>query len=153
MMIQWLGLVEGVPAMPQNAAAPDAETFLRALFLRVCQIDVGQCNPGMETQDDTHRTVQGHCGRQETGFRWTRTTQMEDSTTDHMLIDTYGLPGIELRWSYLLYKSGYDYRFSHLRLQVAFINDLVQAQFNQCWLDTFALPPIFQAEHVGEDAQ
>jgi hypothetical protein len=151
MTLQWYTLVKGFPSMPVNSDSADAETFLRTLFQRVCRVNVGACEVEREAQDATTRIVEGYCGTREIGFRWTRQIQVADSATDHMLITTFGLPRMELRWAYLLCKSGYDYRFSHLWLQVGFANDLVQAQFNQCWVDIFAVQPHFQAKIVEGD--
>jgi hypothetical protein len=144
MILKWLTLVAGLPSMPIRHNQPDAESFLQALFQNTCHVDVSQCEVLAEDQHSVILTISGRCGTPEIGYDWLRTKDVDDSSEDIMLITAHGLPGIHIRWSYSLWKSGYEYVFHHNRLEVAFADARAHEQFIRNWLQTFNIEPHFQ---------
>lgn len=147
MELKFLTLSEGLPSTELNNNEPDDETFLRTLFRNICNVDVSQCEILNEEKDGTTvLNITGRCGTPNIGYSFKRTKYIDDSSEDIMLINTYGLPNIQLRWTYSLWKSGYTYRFHHRRLEVAFTDTKGKELFEESWFQTFGLHPRFQGD-------
>lgn len=123
-----------------------ATTFLQVLFQDAYGVDVKVCTDRVATCQDGTEEVSERCGTDEMGYLWTSFQDLDDRSEYRMAILTYGLPDLELQWSYYLMKSGYIYRFCHGHLRAFFASKISQHQFARIWKQVFLFKPIFQRE-------
>jgi hypothetical protein len=143
----WWVLTLDRPFVAVNAESdPGAATFLQVLFMNLYEVDVKLCSDRIETEDGSIQEVSGRCGTDEMGYIWTSYQDLNDRSEEYIAILTYGLPDLELQWSYSLMKSGYAYRFCHGHLRVFFQTEIVQQQLVAIWKQVFNFEPNFQKE-------
>lgn len=135
---------------PFLAANPESDagatTFLRVLFQEGYGVDARVCRDRIETCQEGMEEVSERCGTDEMGYLWTSFRDMDDRSEHRMAILTYGLPDLEVQWSYYLMKSGYAYRFCHGHLRVFFGTEISREQFAKIWKHVFHFEPNFQRE-------
>ncbi|HIK32187.1 MAG TPA: hypothetical protein IGS17_12465 [Oscillatoriales cyanobacterium M59_W2019_021] len=135
---------------PFLAANPESDagatTFLRVLFQEVYGVDVSVCTDRVETYHEGIEEVSERCGTDEMGYLRTSFQDMDDRSEYRVAILTYGLPDLEMQWSYYLIKSGYAYRFCHGHLRVFFGTEISQYQLATIWKQVFHFEPNFQRE-------
>jgi hypothetical protein len=143
----WYTLSLNPPFLARNAESdPGATTFLQQLFMNAYEVDVRNCNTIEETEDEFTLEIHGRCGTDERGYIWNRYEYLDDRSEYVVTILSYGLPDLELQWSYYMMKSGYVYRFCHRHLKVWFQNDSIRQQFVDIWKQVFEFEPILSPD-------
>jgi hypothetical protein len=119
--------------------------FYEALFRRVAGVDVSHRHTTEELEvPRDERRVKGYCGNERVGYRWSEVTPLESSMFPSIVEEeTYGLPGIDLRWRYRLAQDGQAGRskFQHDHLDAGFANDEARAVFATVWTEVFGTEP------------
>ena len=154
-----LVLCGGFPREPdagsweEVSSLPGPRSLLEALFLDLCG---NSLNDMPQTEDDASGSIDGDwqtraitVARNGTGFH-----QIERKcigTSAHPLreiVDTFGLPGLELHWEYHLALAGQlgHTAFRHDRLTVQFASSEARQTFEEIWRRIFAITPEFESE-------
>jgi hypothetical protein len=150
----WLILVEGTPDEPdawnweEIASFPTPLDFLNELFASLCNVDTrkGRTTEKTKIPGDT-RVVRGFQGSERVGFRWVEEECLETSMfpvrVEH---ETYGLPGMEVRWRYRREYAGQlgHAAFRHDCVTARFDNEEAMTQFQGIWRAVFGKTPVFQ---------
>jgi hypothetical protein len=153
---QWLTVIAGLPDEPDTSdvdalcGGRGPGSFFDRLFASLADARVDRSNPVIEssTQDDDWEHTKGFCGRKDIGLRFEELRHRETSSVNMRLAwETYGLPGVQVRWEFDLEKAGQlgFAAFRHKTLQVSFRDDTAQALFVEIWEQVFNRTPVFRA--------
>jgi hypothetical protein len=153
----WFILVEGTSDEPSSsdweeiASYPTPREFFYELFMEVCDIDVRK--EGRVTKEihipGEERIIRGFQGTEGVGFHWAEEECLETSMIPvHVRCETYGLPGMEIRWYYYREYAGQlgHAAFRNGSLTARFDNEEALAQFEGIWFRVFGKNPVFQPE-------
>jgi hypothetical protein len=124
-------------------------SFFDGLFASVIDAAVDRSSPVIEsvTRDVDWEITKGFCGGADVGLRFQEFRHRETSSVDMRLAwETYGLPGVQVRWEFYLEKAGQlgFAAFRHKTLQVNFRDDAAQARFVEIWERVFNRKPVFR---------
>lgn len=150
-----LTVAEGLPDEPDASDAdaictvPGPGTFFDKLFASLTD-GVDTSTPVIEssTREDEWEMTKGYCGRRDVGLRFSEVRCTETSSVNlRCLWETYGLPGVQVRWEFSLEKAGQlgFAAFRHQTLEVSFRDDTAQALFVEIWKRVFDRTPVFRA--------
>jgi hypothetical protein len=150
-----LTVAAGLPDEPDTSdmdalcGVPGPGSFFDRLFASLADASVDRSNPVIEslTQDDDWEITKGFCGRKDVGLRFEELRHRETSYMNMKLVwETYGLPGVQVRWEFYLKKAGQlgFAAFRHKTLQVSFRDDTAQALFVEIWEQVFNRTPVFR---------
>lgn len=156
MMGEYLTVVEGLPNEPdaddENTVCglPGPGSFFDMLFASLANSSVDRSAPIIEnlTHDDYWEITKGFCGQEDIGLRFEELRSRETSAIDMRCVwETYGLPGLQVRWEFFLRKAGqFGFAaFRHKTLRVNFRDHAAQALFVEIWQKVFSTTPVFQA--------
>ena len=150
----WLLLADGAPREPKSwdwdelMSLPRPDDLLRQLFLELCgvrelplHIAEQRVVPGEE------RIATGFCGTSEIGYRLVERECLETSIVPYdVLIETSGLPGMQVRWHYCLEYAGQagHAAFRHLSLNAQFDNVEAEGRFTRIWQNVFKTIPVWE---------
>jgi hypothetical protein len=150
----WLRLSAGAPPGPRSrdsqelASTPKPDDFLRRLFAELCGI---QRLPLHVTEERViprdEREARGFRGTPEIGYRLVERECLETSAVPyHVSIETYGLPGMEIRWHYCFDYAGQagHAAFDHISLTARFEGWDARDQFTRIWRSVFGTEPVWQ---------
>ncbi|MDQ7778208.1 MAG: hypothetical protein RDV41_00670 [Planctomycetota bacterium] len=112
--MEWYVLVNGKPDEPDTSDwdalcnTPGPPSFLRELFNEFLPAGTAEATVLTEEKaDDEVRIARGYAGSPQAGYRWEETTCLETSMIPvSVKYETYGLPGLELQWSFSLDHAG-----------------------------------------------
>lgn len=149
--IPWFEVVAGLPDEPDDldevAKFPGPTRFLNALFEALLGRTLGPAV--VEREDEVPRevrTAEGRCGDERAGLRFAERTCLETSSIPmHCVWESYGLPGVELRWEFALDKvnvAGFC-GFRNRTLRVRFPDEPARRVFEQVWEKVFARRAVF----------
>jgi hypothetical protein len=150
-----LTVAEGLPDEPDAfdvdavCTVPGPGTLFDRLFASLAN-PVDRFNPVVEssTRDDEWEITKGYCGGKDVGLRFSEVRCTETSSVDlRCLWETYGLPGVQVRWEFFLEKAGQlgFAAFHHQTLEVSFRDATAQALFVEIWEQVFNRTPVFRA--------
>ena len=151
-----LTVAEGLPDEPDASDAdaictvPGPRTFFDRLFASLAEPGVDRSNLVIEssTRDDEWEITKGYRGRRDVGLRFSEVRCTETSSVNMRCFwETYGLPGVQVRWEFFLEKAGQlgFAAFHHQTLEVNFRDDTAQALFVEIWEQVFNRTPVFRA--------
>lgn len=151
-----LTVAEGLPDEPDASdwdavcSIPGPGSFFAKLFASLADASVHKSTAVIEssTQDDDWEISKGFCGQKDVGLRFQELRCLETSDVDMRCVwETYGLPGVQVRWEFFLEKAGQlgFAAFRHKTLQVNFRDDTAQAAFVEIWQEVFNRTPVFRA--------
>jgi hypothetical protein len=161
---EFLTVAEGLPDEPDISdvgaacTVPGPASFFDRLFASLGHAGVNRSSPVIEssTRDDEWEINKGFCGRKDVGIRFAEVRYRETSAVGlRCFRETYGLPGIQVRWEFFLEKAGQlgFATFRHNSLQVSFRDSTAQALFVETWEQVFDRRPVFRATNPGNSAE
>lgn len=149
----WLSVESGLPDEPDSSdweaicSTPGPSTFLERLFQSAAGVGLSKGDARTESVDtvDEKEVSKGRCGGEKSGYLFTETRSRESSMFDMRLSwETYGLPGMEIRWEFSLEKAGQlGYcAFRNGTLQVRFDGGKARERFEAVWREVFGRAPV-----------
>lgn len=152
-----LTVAEGLPDEPDPSdvdalcAVPGPGSFFERLFGTLAGVSVHKSTAVIEssTKDDDWAISKGYCGKKDVGLRFQELRCLETSDVAMRCTwETYGLPGIQVRWEFFLEKAGQlgFAAFRHKTLHVDFQDERDRAAFADIWQQVFNRAPVFYAE-------
>ena len=160
-MDEYLTVVEGLPDEPDAydedaiCVKPGPGSFFDMLFASLANTSIDRSSPIIEstTHDDDWEASKGFCGQENIGLRFEELRSRETSAIDMRCVwETYGLPGVQVRWEFFLSKAGQlgFAAFRHQNLRVNFRDHAAQARFVEIWQKVFSTTPVFQQATASE---
>jgi hypothetical protein len=151
--MQRLRLKAGAPDEPDTGdwnaicATPRIGDFFAILFKEVAEFNLP--DPVIETDnEDSVRHVRvGRCGSQALGAEVMVVTCTETSDFPvHCNWETFGLPGMKVRWEYALEKAGQlgHVAYRHRTLECTFDSVSNQERFADIWRRHIGKTPVFE---------
>ena len=151
--MQRLRLKAGAPDEPDTSdwdaicATPRIEDFFAILFKEVADFNLPA--PAMESdEEDSVRHIRvGWYGSKALGAKVTVVSCTETSAFPvYCDWETFGLPGMKLRWEYALEKAGQlgHVAFRHGQLECAFRSPADQQRFVDIWRQHIGKTPVFE---------
>lgn len=152
-----LTVEHGLPDEPDSSDAdaacsvPGPASFFEGLFGALAGVSVHKSTAVVEssTKDDDWETTKGYCGRKDVGLRFEELRCLETSDVAMRCAwETYGLPGIQVRWEFFLEKVGQlgFAAFRNKNLQVDIQDERGRAAFVVTWQRVFDRAPVFSVE-------
>jgi hypothetical protein len=153
--MSWFSLVGGAPRSPARwnwdelTSMPTPTEFFEQLFAVLCGVSE---LPSHVTERRVipreERVASGFCGSKEVGYRWVERECLETSAVPyHVVVETYGLPGMELHWHYCFDYAGQagHAALSHVSLKARFESPDAERRFTQVWRSVFNTVPVWEA--------
>src|SRR5437660_1561622 len=148
-----LRLKDGAPDAPDTGdwdaicATPSPDTFFSHLFREVAGSGLPEAKVVSDEADDIHQVQIGWRGSPELGTQIKVVTCTE--TTDFPVYctwETYGLPGMKIKWHYALEHAGQlgHVAFRHINLECAFEGPSQQQRFAAVWRTIIGKEPHFE---------
>lgn len=150
----WMIITSGLPEEPDTSdwdalcSTPGPRSFLARLLEDRCGVDAGKATATVTSgvrYGDTE-VSEGFAGTADAGYRFSEARSLESSMFDVRLTwTTYGVPGIDVQWSFSLEKAGQlgHCAFRNGTLRVRLENDAARATFVRLWHEVFARMPVF----------
>ena len=151
--MQRLQLKDGAPDEPETGdwdaicATPRIEAFFAILFKEIADFSL----PNLVIESDTEDLVQhvrvGWCGSEVLGAKVT-VVNCTETTAFPVYCDweTFGLPGMKVRWEYALEKAGQlgHVAYRHRKLECTFEKSTDQQRFTEIWRRHVGKAPVFE---------
>ncbi len=145
-------LVDGIPDEPDTGnwdaicAQPSVEEFFATLFRDVAQAPLPALTDTTEEEDGETRVQKGWYGDSTFGAEVNVVTILESSMFDtRCRWETYGLPGMKVKWRYFLAYAGQlgHVAYRHDRLECDFDSKADEEKFAMVWQKTIRKAPRF----------
>ncbi len=152
-VLQRLQLKDGAPDEPDTGdwdaicATPRIDDFFAALFKEVAGFNLPAPVIESEEEDSVRHVRVGWCGSKTLGAEVTVISCTETSAFPvYCDWETFGLPGMKVRWQYALEKAGQlgHVAYRHQKLECTFESSADQQRFAEIWRRHIAKTPVFE---------
>jgi hypothetical protein len=147
-----LQLKDGAPDEPDTGdwdaicATPGIEAFFALLFREVADFSLPAPTIESDEEDSVRQVRVGLYGARALGAQVTVISCTETSDfPDICKWETFGLPGMKVKWDYALEKAGQlgHVAYRHRKLECAFETPAAQQQFVDLWRRHIGKTPVF----------
>ncbi len=151
--MQRLQLKDGAPDEPETGdwdaicATPRIEAFFAILFKEIADFSLPNLVIESDTEDSVQHVRVGWCGSEVLGAKVT-VVNCTETTAFPVYCDweTFGLPGMKVRWEYALEKAGQlgHVAYRHRKLECTFEKSTDQQRFTEIWRRHVGKAPVFE---------
>jgi hypothetical protein len=151
--MQWLRLMGGLPDEPNTGdwdaicAMPGIDDFFAILFKEIADFDLPEAVIESDTEDSVRHVRVGWRGNKGLGAQIIVVNCTETSAFPvYCDWETFGLPGIKVRWEYALEKAGQlgHVAYRHGKLECTFDRPSDQQRFADIWQRHIGKIPVFE---------
>jgi hypothetical protein len=152
--VRWVLFEGGAPSGPRGedweelASTPKPDDFLGRLFSELGGIEELRLHVTEEwVIPGDERVATGFCGTAQVRYHLVETECLETKAVPyHVVIETYGLPGVEVHWQYCFDYAGQagHAAFSHVSLKARFESQAAEDRFGRIWQSVFKTVPVWK---------